>query len=166
MRYEVELGGRTRLIDVQKVNGSYRISIDGGEPRQVEAARLGPAEWRLVDGAHQLSLGLAVVGDDVLLTHHGHAAKASVVDPRKKALELAAGGKAGAVRTEMPGAVVRVPVTVGASVRQGQVVVVVEAMKMENEFKAPFAGVVKAIHVAAGQAIEAGTTLLEIEKES
>jgi biotin carboxyl carrier protein len=166
MRYEVEIDGRARLIDVQRSDAGYTISVDGGAPRPVSAARLGPAEWRVVDGERQLSLGLAVVGDDVLLTHRGHAVRASVMDPRKKALELAAGGKAGAIRTEMPGAIVRVPVAVGATVRQGQVVVVVEAMKMENEFKAPFAGVVKAIHIAAGQAVEAGTTLLEIEKEA
>ncbi|MCB9680888.1 MAG: biotin/lipoyl-binding protein [Alphaproteobacteria bacterium] len=63
----------------------------------------------------------------------------------------------------MPGAVVRVQVSAGDSVHAGQVLVVVEAMKMENEFKAPFAGVVASVEVAAGQAVESGAVLVVLD---
>ncbi|HHO51784.1 MAG TPA: hypothetical protein ENK18_13135 [Deltaproteobacteria bacterium] len=65
----------------------------------------------------------------------------------------------------MPGAVVRVLVAAGAEVTAGQVLVVVEAMKMENEFKAPAAGVVEAVHVQAGSSVDAGALLVSVRTE-
>jgi biotin carboxyl carrier protein len=63
----------------------------------------------------------------------------------------------------MPGKVVRLLVNEGDSVEEGQGLVVVEAMKMENEIGAPKAGRVNSIAVEAGQAVEAGAELLVIE---
>jgi pyruvate carboxylase subunit B len=65
----------------------------------------------------------------------------------------------------MPGLVLRLEVEVGQRVEPGAGVVVLEAMKMENEIKAPGGGVIAAIHVAAGQAVEKGTPLLEIRED-
>ena len=63
----------------------------------------------------------------------------------------------------MPGRVVKVLVQPGETVTTGQGLVVVEAMKMENELRAPAAGTVRAVHVAEGAAVEANTVLIEIE---
>jgi pyruvate carboxylase subunit B len=63
----------------------------------------------------------------------------------------------------MPGLVVRVRVAVGDRVEAGQGVVVMEAMKMENELRATSAGVVRSIQVTAGTAVEKGTLLVELE---
>jgi biotin carboxyl carrier protein len=60
----------------------------------------------------------------------------------------------------MPGKVLRVLVTVGEAVTERQPVVVVEAMKMENELRAAAAGVVAELHVSEGQSVDAGTLLL------
>jgi biotin carboxyl carrier protein len=68
-----------------------------------------------------------------------------------------------AVRTPMPGRVVRVLVAVGDRVAAGQGVVIVEAMKMENELRSASAGVVKEVNVGQGAAVEAGTVLVVIE---
>jgi biotin carboxyl carrier protein len=84
----------------------------------------------------------------------------TAVDPRASALDLAAGGSKGTVRSPMPGAVVRVLVAPGDAVTKGQVLVVVEAMKMENEFRAADDGVVASVGVAVGQAVEAGAVLV------
>ncbi|MBL8996007.1 MAG: acetyl-CoA carboxylase biotin carboxyl carrier protein subunit [Gemmatimonadetes bacterium] len=65
----------------------------------------------------------------------------------------------------MPGLIVRVEVAVGDRVVAGQGVVVMEAMKMENELRAPAAGVVRAVHVEAGAAVEKGTALVEFDDE-
>ena len=62
----------------------------------------------------------------------------------------------------MPGLVVRVEVAVGQRVEPGAGLVVVEAMKMENELRAPRAGVVREVHVAAGQAVERGAPLVTL----
>ena len=64
---------------------------------------------------------------------------------------------------EDPSVVMRVEVAVGDRVEAGQGVVIVEAMKMENELKAPAAGVVSRIDVAAGQTVEKGAVLLVLE---
>jgi pyruvate carboxylase subunit B len=63
----------------------------------------------------------------------------------------------------MPGLVVRVKVAEGQRVEAGAGLIVVEAMKMENELRAAAAGVVRRIHVSAGDAVEKGARLLEIE---
>lgn len=65
--------------------------------------------------------------------------------------------------TQMPGKVVKLFVEEGDSVQTGQTLLILEAMKMENEIKSSVEGVVKAIHVKAGDSLEAGTLMLEVE---
>ena len=66
----------------------------------------------------------------------------------------------------MPGLIVRVNVNPGDAVQAGQGLVVMEAMKMENELRSSAAGVVKAVHVAPGKAVEKGAVLVELEGSS
>jgi pyruvate carboxylase subunit B len=63
----------------------------------------------------------------------------------------------------MPGLVLRVQVAAGQTVRPGQGVVIVEAMKMENELKSDGGGIVSRVHVEPGQAVEKGAVLIEFE---
>jgi len=69
----------------------------------------------------------------------------------------------GSVTAIMPGKIIRVPVSEGQQVDEGDVICILEAMKMENELKAPKAGTVKALHVQPGQDVEMGAVLAEIE---
>ena len=69
----------------------------------------------------------------------------------------------GDVKAPMPGLVVEVPVAVGQTVAKGDKVLILEAMKMENVIKAAGDGVIKAIHIAKGTAVEKGQLLIEIE---
>ena len=73
----------------------------------------------------------------------------------------AASGTAGSitVSSPMPGKILNVKASVGASVKKGDVILILEAMKMENEVVAPEDGTVASINVAAGDAVEAGDTL-------
>ena len=71
---------------------------------------------------------------------------------------------AGELITDMPGKVVKVFTTEGAVVNQGDTLLILEAMKMENEIKAGLDGVVRAVHVKEGQAIEAGHLMIEIDE--
>jgi pyruvate carboxylase subunit B len=70
----------------------------------------------------------------------------------------------GAVTAIMPGKVIRVLAAEGDVVAEGDVICILEAMKMENELKAPKAGTVTALHVQPGQDVEMGTVLAEIEQ--
>lgn len=71
----------------------------------------------------------------------------------------------GELLTQMPGKVVKILVTQGQKVSKGETVLVLEAMKMENEIKAPMDGVIKQVHVSEGQALENGVLMIELDKE-
>lgn len=73
------------------------------------------------------------------------------------------GGASGDLLTQMPGKIVKINVKEGDSVEPGQVVLILEAMKMENEIKTSVGGVVKTIHVNEGDALDSGVLMLEIE---
>jgi biotin carboxyl carrier protein len=81
---------------------------------------------------------------------------------KPKAKKGPAGGS-GAVFSQMTGRVIRVDVKPGDAVKEGDVLLVIEAMKMENEICAPIAGTVKEVHVTAGSRVAEGDPLLEIE---
>jgi len=80
---------------------------------------------------------------------------------RSAAASVLAG--AGSVVAIMPGKIIRLLVTEGDQIAEGEVVCILEAMKMENELKAPRAGTVTAIHVQPGQDVEMGAVLADIE---
>ncbi len=71
----------------------------------------------------------------------------------------------GVVSSAIPGKVVSILVLEGEEVKQGEVVLILEAMKMQNEIKAPLGGVIKKVSCATGQRVEANVPLLEIESE-
>ncbi|MBR6273450.1 MAG: biotin/lipoyl-binding protein [Lachnospiraceae bacterium] len=92
------------------------------------------------------------------------APKASA--PKKAAAApKAAAGAQGSVKVEapMPGKILKTPVNAGSSVKKGDVILVLEAMKMENEIVAPQDGTLVSVNVAVGQAVEAGEVLATLD---
>lgn len=87
----------------------------------------------------------------------------AIEDERSQALASLAGGKHisgdASIRAPMPGLVVNVLAAVGSAVERGQTVVVLEAMKMENDLTSPRAGIVKAVRVERGQTVNQGDVL-------
>lgn len=104
-------------------------------------------------------------GDSVTATVAGKTVSFTLEDEKTKR-RLDHGGHqghaGGKVMSPMPGKVVKVLVKAGQAVKNGDGLVVVEAMKMENEFKAHADGVIKAVHVKAGDTVEGGQMLLEM----
>lgn len=96
----------------------------------------------------------------------GRSEKVQIISARDKALARAQGGTAnqggGKLSSPMPGRIVSVLIQNGQSVKAGEPVIIVEAMKMENELTAPIDGEVVSIEVEADQAVEAGQTLCVI----
>ena len=72
-------------------------------------------------------------------------------------------GSQGELRTQMPGKVVKIHAEEGQQVQKGETLLVLEAMKMENEMKSGVDGTVKAVHVEEGQTLEAGVLMMEVE---
>jgi biotin carboxyl carrier protein len=77
----------------------------------------------------------------------------------------ASAGDEGGLFTQMPGKIVKIMAVIGERVEKGQTLIILEAMKMENEIKCGSAGIVKAIHVKAGDTLENGILMMEVEAE-
>ena len=96
-------------------------------------------------------------------TYAVEASGATAAAPRPKAARKSAAAATGAVVSQMTGRIVRIDVKTGDEVSEGDVLLVIEAMKMENEITAPVSGTVKEIDVSAGARVSEGDTLLVIE---
>lgn len=162
MIYEVSLGGTTHTVRVERDGAGYIVAIDDGAPRKVDLARLPNDTLSMLTGNRSFDAVLTRreggYDVDVLGTPH----ECAVVDPRSKALRHADAAQQGLLSTSMPGRIVAVHVAVGAEVSRGQPLVVVEAMKMENELKSPCSGTVAEVLVSPGQTVEANTRLLRV----
>jgi acetyl/propionyl-CoA carboxylase alpha subunit len=98
----------------------------------------------------------------------GYRFEVEALDERTRAIRELSGTTAGPsgpapLKAPMPGLIVRINVAVGDSVQAGQGLVVMEAMKMENELRAVAAGRVRAVHASPGSAVEKGALLIELE---
>lgn len=163
MIYEISLGDRVAQVSVRAADaGAWWVAIDGAPERLVHGTQLGTAEWLLRRGAEARRYALGLAGETAHVQVAGHGLRGAVIDPRKKALSATSGAAEGEVRTPMPGAVVRILVSEGDPVSVGQVLLVVEAMKMENEYKSAIDGTVGTVHVEEGQALEADAVLITV----
>jgi len=171
MTFDIEINGRGRMIQVDRATaGRYRVIVDG-HTHLVDAERVGTFGLSLLfDGANGSSREIQVSPGNVpgeLLVGLDGKSVTVVVNGRRTGRASSDGGSAArgeqTIVAPMPGRVVRLLVSNGDEVTARQPVVVVEAMKMENELRSPKAGRVKEIAVAAGESVEAGRTLVVID---
>ena len=171
MRYEVEINGRVRQVAVQRAGGRFTASVDG-RVRQVDIARIDAQVLSLIvdDGAATCEIGVANDAATGLLqvrvgTTVVDVAVNSSNSGRRRRRDRSADRGSGPQRivAPMPGKIVRVGVRTGDVVRARQTVVVVEAMKMENELKADRDGVAGDVRAVEGASVEAGALLVVIQ---
>lgn len=170
MTFDVHANGRSRTVAVERLNGDrFRVLVDG-QAREIDAVRTGAFGLSLLidgDGGASREVQVAPAGPGEMLVRIDGRILAVIVNGRRRALRADVGrhGSTGqhSIAAPMPGRIVRVLVGVGDPVAARQPVVVVEAMKMENELRAPRDGRVKEITVEAGASVEAGRILLVIE---
>lgn len=163
MKLQIEIAGQTRSVHYKP--GQSTVTLDGRE-LEVHARMLRPGvlsliidgrAWRVVleDGADESAVHLAT-----------QRVAYRVDDPRSlKARRARSGGADGPVnvKASMPGRVVRVLAQPGDAVNAHQGVIVIEAMKMQNELKSPKAGRVAELRVAPGDTVASGEVLAVIE---
>ena len=163
MRFTATIDGRSIEVEVD----GDRVMVDG----QSYSASLGriagtPLHQLLLDG-RPVALALEARGRGRwALTSAGERWEVEVLDERTRHIRSLTGSadqrrSAEGLKAPMPGLVVRVQVQPGDKVAAGAGLVVLEAMKMENELKAATAGTVKAVRVAPGEAVEKGQVLVE-----
>ncbi|HMH53912.1 MAG TPA: biotin/lipoyl-containing protein [Candidatus Acidoferrum sp.] len=160
------VNGRSEKVQVTGSDGRYRVTV-GERTLEVDARQPMRGLWSLlVDGASHVA--------DVAPGEGGRRVDVdggtSLVDVEEYARHVirtqggTGGGAAGQIiKTPLPGKVTHVAVTVGDHVARGDTVVVIEAMKMENEFKSSAAGTVTEIRVHPGQAVNAGDVLVVLK---
>lgn len=164
----------------------YMVTVNGEDHEVViDGARAGSAgeehEARVVE-VEGTPVRMVTIGDEVhrvvvraregrgryIFWLDGHRFEVEALDERSRAIRELAGAAAGPtgpapLLAPMPGLIVRVNVQPGDAVQPGQGLVVMEAMKMENELRAHAAGTVKSVHARPGTAVEKGTVLIELE---
>ena len=161
-RYVVETGGRRRLVEIREVGDEYEISIDG-EMHRVGSCRIdGTSVTSLIVEGRSWEIGTVQDGDRVDVYVQGEIHPVMVWD---EIWARAAEGHAGSsgseeVHAPIPGSVVRLLVAEGDQVPAGAAVVVLEAMKMQNELLSTNGGVVSKVRVAEGDTVAAGQTLV------
>jgi biotin carboxyl carrier protein len=168
MKFEIEAAGRSREVAIERLNesGTFRIVVDG-EAHEVDVRQtdLGLSLLFLA-GGRSLDAAATPRPAGEWLIQLPHVDVAVVVDGQRHARnnqQRAGGAGAQRVTAPMPGRVLRVLVKVGDVVAHRQGLVVVEAMKMENELTAPKAGTVTEVVIAEGASVEAGRLLVVIE---
>ncbi|MEW6730154.1 MAG: biotin/lipoyl-containing protein [Acidobacteriota bacterium] len=166
MKYEVEIAERTVQVELEQSADRIKAVIDG---TPYEATLLIPEQgiYTLLinDRVYELSIAVGTQGNDQFIVRlAGETVMARVID-RKQLRHKQEVSMVGAqsICAPMPGRVVQVIKATGDTVKSGEGVVVVEAMKMQNEISAPKAGIVSAIKVVPGQTVVAGEVLAIVD---
>lgn len=169
MKYFVTVNGRAHEVELNERANQLVLKVDGKsfDTTYQEVDSLG----QVVINHGGRSYGLSIEGDEnnVGITLAGHFFDVKLEDERERAAhaaERASGRAGGAVNSVMPGIVVELLVKKGDLVEKGAPLLILSAMKMQNEIGAPVTGVVKDIHVAAGQAVAAGAKLVTLTPAS
>ena len=163
MKYVATVNDETRVVEITGGGGRYRVKI-GDEVLEVDARQPAPGVYSLlIDGA---SYTAGVLDrDGACVVHVGSEAYEIAVEEETRHIIRTRGGTAAGTRSRtlsapLPGKISRVAVRPGDTVQAGDTLLVIEAMKMENEFRASGAGTVAEVRVEPGQAVNAGDVLI------
>jgi biotin carboxyl carrier protein len=166
MKLEVHIDGKPRTVELQRTSGRWEISLDGS-PVHADAIEIAPNIYSiLLDGeSFEVRVTPTATGTLTIQTAQQEFS-AEVIDPRawhgRRHSTLEAEGRQ-QVLAPMPGKIIRVLVQAGEKVEAGQGLLVVEAMKMQNEIRSPKAGTVERLLVKEGQPVNAGEVLAWID---
>ena len=154
-------------IELLRDGASALISCTvNGELIAIDTLRVGPSVLSLLVGGISYEVHRTGNGESSQISIGGETFAAMVRDPRSLRGRRGKGASTAGpkkITAPMPGKVVRVLAPEGTHVKQGEGVIVIEAMKMQNELKSPKAGVVKRINAAEGATVNAGDTLAIVE---
>ncbi len=166
MIYDIVVDGKTHRIELTRGEKTWLCKVDG-QDLEVDAALTGRDVLSVLVGgnAYEIKRERSLQGElHIVLGSARYAV--DVQDPRSLRTRRAIAGSASGpqkVKAPMPGKIIRILTKENQAVKAGQGVVVMEAMKMQNEMKSPKAGKVQKILIAEGSAVNAGDTLAIIE---
>ena len=173
MKYFVSVNGSEHVVELTEVRGEPCVRYDGEEldVRYEEVDRLGQAALYLGQRNGDKAYAVSIEGgaSEVRVTVAGHLYQVELEDERERAAHDAErtrtkGG--GELKSIMPGVVIKLLVKEGETVAKDQPLLILEAMKMQNEILAPSAGVVRTLHVREKQAVASGAKLVSLAAEA
>jgi len=165
MKYITTLDGKEYLIEIID---EHHVSINGQmQEVDFESVSGQPVYSMLIDGKSYESYVYETEEGWQVLTR-GRQYNLTIEDEREKRLRTAAGAGVAEsgeyhMKAPMPGLVVSIPVSEGDKVEKGQVILILESMKMQNELKSPKAGTVGRIRVKQGEKVEQRQALLSVQ---
>jgi len=165
MIYDVSIAGKTHRVELLRSGTGWQCRLDGRElPLDVISTQNGFFSI-LIDGK-SYEVKQESTANETNIVIGGERFGAVVRDPRSlRSRRRSGAGDEGVkkITAPMPGKVVRILAPAGTAVEAGQGVLVIEAMKMQNEMKSPKKGTVKRINAVEGTAVDAGQVLAEVE---
>lgn len=162
MKFEIRIDKRRRVVELARNSDGWRVSVDG-QPVEADAREIEPNIFSILLNGECHEVRITALPNGALTLQTGHREfTAEVSDARawhgRRHHALEAEGRQQIV-APMPGKIVRVLVQPGESVAAGQGLLVVEAMKMQNEIRSPKNGTVERLLAKEGQLVNAGEVL-------
>jgi biotin carboxyl carrier protein len=165
-RYIILLGEEKHEVEVSQADNGFQIQFNGKTHQFVPLANKPPLFSFLLNDSEVIEADITWRQDQCELNLHNIPYKMEVFDPRRRIISQGgAEGGSGLISSPMPGKIIDIKVKPGDLVKKGDPVIIIEAMKMQNELGAPIDGTVKEISVKQGAAVESGQKLVLIDKK-
>jgi biotin carboxyl carrier protein len=166
-QYHATIDGTEHELEIDELAnaGAFEIQLSGKKIR-ADLRQAGPTSFSIIVGTRSFDLDVIRQGDEFVVSSRAGVTRLTLEDARRRLMHSRGAREVSGkvqMRAMMPGRVLSVSVKVGDQVEAQQGVLVIEAMKMENELKSPKAGKVAEVKVAAGQTVEKGELLIVIE---
>lgn len=166
MRYVATFDGAEHEIEVEELSADSFAIRFGSNSFEADLRKVGPASFSVIIDSRSFDFDVVRDGEETVVASRTGSRRLTIVDSARRAHGAAKRREVTGrveIKSSMPGRVVSVLVAAGDEVKEGQGVVVVEAMKLENELKSPKAGKVLEVKVVAGQTVEKGVLMIVIE---
>ena len=165
-KVQVNCEHRVFEFELRQDNGFYYVRQNGSE-HKADIVRLGNSRYSLIIDGVSHEIGVAAINNGYSISSGSRSGDYLVEDleiaKMKKKVGIDDGNRDKSLTAPMPGLIVAVNCRPGDSARRGQRLVVMEAMKMENDIKSPVTGTIKNVAVAVGDSVEKGRLLVEFE---
>lgn len=169
MPVEIKLGDRRAWVNLLKQEGNMlAIEVDG-KKYEVDLMHTADGTFSIIENGHSYDIELVPKDTPKKYTAYTlyETFDVEVIDAEARYLQNRNAGSNGAAESKitspMPGKVVKVLVTEGDPVKEGETVVIISAMKMESEYKAPRDGIVKRVYVKNEDTVDGSQVLIELE---
>ena len=169
MQHKIQIGDRTFHLELLSASegGDVRFRLEASPPQEREASviEVAPGIWSVIIDERSYEARVLSADGPVVVEINGERHPVAVEDPRRRKpakTAQAAGGRLSII-APMPGKIVRILAAEGEKVEAGRGIVVIEAMKMQNELKATRAGRVASLPVREGETVAAGAVLAVVE---